>query len=321
LKLALGPFTTLSGYVSREIWCTFEGLRAHGWHLRESSRFDAAQPGELPSYFKARLGAVPEVVLIWESYAGAVRHMRSLRDAGARVYVMTDDLHWTERDGMREALQLADGILTPYAPVFGDFFPEVDAAKVTWVPHAAGPDFLLPVNDAPAPVVFVSGAINDHYPLRMAMRDLARRRPELARLHEHPGYYINYNHESDGRVGRGYAEKIASCLAAFTDGLKHRYIVAKHFEIPAAGALLIADRACAPQLAMLGFIDGEHYLSASADDLEEVVEHALRNREEIDAIRRRGHALVHARHTTACRAREIDAQLLSARTRGGEGLE
>ena len=309
MKLALGPFTTLASYVSREIWCTFEALRKHGWRLQESFHFDFARAGDLPAYLAARIGAVPEVVLIWESYAGAVRHMRSLRDSGARLYVMTDDLHWTERDGMREALQLADGILTPYAPVFGSFFPDVDAAKVKWVPHAAGPDFLLPVNDSPAPVVFVSGAINDHYPLRIAMRDLARRRPELARVHAHPGYYINYKYESDGRVGRGYAEKIAACLAAFTDGLKHRYIVAKHFEIPAAGALLIADRACAPQLAMLGFVDGEHYLSASADDLEQVVERALdaRNRKEIDAIRKRGHALVHARHTTAHRAGEIDA--------------
>ena len=310
MKLALGPFSNLAGYVSREVWCTFEGLRAHGWRLQESFHFDFAAAAELPSYLEARLGAAPEVVLIWESYWPALRHIRSLQDAGARVYFMTDDLHWTERDGMREALQIADGILSTYAPVFGDFFPEIDPKKVAWVPHAAGPDFLLPVNDAPAPAVFVSGAINDAYPLRVAMRDLARRRPELARMHHHPGYALNFNFVTDRRVGRGYAEMIAGCLAAFTDGLKYRYLVAKHFEIPASGALLIADRACATQLEMLGFVDGEHYLSASIDDLEQVVERALDpgNRQEIDAIRRRGHDLVHARHTTACRALQIEVE-------------
>jgi hypothetical protein len=314
VKLALGPFNALAGYVSREIWCTFKALRTHGWRLQESFHFDFVLNGALPSYLRARLGEMPSVVLIWESYWQAVRHIRSLQNAGARVYVMTDDLHWTDRDGMRDALRLADGILSPYAPVFGDFFPDVDASKVAWVPHAANPDFLLPLNDTPAPVVFVSGAINDAYPLRVAMRELARRRPALARLHEHPGYSLNFNFASDGRVGRGYAEKIAACLAALTDGLKHRYIVAKHFEIPAAGALLIADRACAPQLERLGFADGEHYVSATSGDLEEVIDRVLdpRNRAEIDDIRRRGHDLVHARHTTAHRAGEINAVIESS---------
>lgn len=295
MKIAIAPFPALAGYVSREFWSTFSALRReHGWHLKENFH-----PGH----------AVAKVVLFWESYPAVVRHARSLKEAGARVYVMTDDLHKREREGMREALQLADGILSTYAPVFGDFFPEVDAAKVRWIPHAASPDFLLPIDETPAPVVFVSGAVSEHYPMRMRMRELARRRPELARVHVHPGYYGRYDYAGDDRVGRGYAEKIGACLAAFTDGLRYRYIVAKHFEIPATGALLIADRACAPQLAMLGFVDGEHYVSASADDLEHVVERALepQNRDEIDAIRRRGHALVHARHTTACRAREIDA--------------
>jgi len=309
LKLALGPFNALAGYVSREIWRTFEALRAHGWRLQESFHFDLVLEGALPLYLRARLGEVPEVVLIWESYWQAVRHIRSLQNAGVRVYVMTDDLHRPQRDGMREALRRADGILSTYAPVFGDFFPEVDVAKVAWVPHAANTDFLLPVNDAPAPLVFISGAAGSKfYPMRERMRELARRRPELARLHEHPGYAVNFRYATDDRIGRGYAEKIHACLAAFTDGSRYRYIVAKHFEIPAAGALLIADRACAPQLEQLGFTDGEHYLSTNGDDLEEVVERALdpRNRDKVDAIRRRGHALVHARHTTACRAREID---------------
>jgi hypothetical protein len=310
MKLAIGPFTDLARYVSREFWSTFSALRDHGWRLQESCHFDLAPVGTLPSSLRERLGAMPEVVLIWESYVGAARHMRSLIDAGARVYVMTDDLHRTDHDAMAETFHLAERILSTYAPVFGDHFPEVGAAKIAWVPHAAGPDFLLPVNEAPEPVVFVSGAINDYYPLRRHMYELARRRPELARFHQHPGYTFRYEYGVDGRVGRGYAEKIAACLAAFTDGPKYRYLVAKHFEIPAAGALLIADRACAPQLSMLGFGDGEHYLAAGADDLEQIVERALdpRNRESIDAIRRRGHALVHARHTTACRAREIDLE-------------
>jgi hypothetical protein len=207
------------------------------------------------------------------------------------------------------ALQLATAILSTYAPRLTAFLPELEGARVIWVPHAAGPDFLLPLEESPAKAVFVSGAVNEMYPLRTAMRELVRRRPELGRIHNHPGYARAYDHATDPRVGRGYAEAIRQCLAGFTDAVRFLYVVAKHFEIPATGALLIADRAISPQLAELGFIDGVHYVSADAGDLEAVVERVLddRNREEIDAIRRRGHALIRERHTTRHRAQQIDA--------------
>jgi hypothetical protein len=210
---------------------------------------------------------------------------------------------------MSAALRLADGVLSTYAPRLGDFFPAVEPSRVTWVPHAANPDFLLPVAEEPANVVFVSGAVHEVYPLRLAMRALAARRPELAQLHDHPGYHCSFDYQRDDRIGAGYARAMQGCLAAFTDALVYRYLVAKHFEIPATGALLIADRAVAPQLSMLGFEDGVHYVGAGGDDLEQVVERVLdrHRRAEIDAIRRRGHALVHQRHTTAHRARQIDA--------------
>jgi len=256
---------------------------------------------------KAVVGGWPDVVLFWESYPQAARYWPEFREHG-RLFVMTDDLHH-EREGMEDALVAADGVLSTYAPRLTAYVPRVDPERVHWVPHAACADFLLPVEESPAPVVFVSGAMSDAYPLRLAMRDLALRRPELARLHVHPGYRTDFDYGNDQRVGRGFAAAMHQCLAAFTDALVHHYIVAKHFEIPATGSLLIADRAVSDQLAALGFIDGEHYLSATASDLERVVSWAVApsSYAEADTIRRRGHALVHARHTTAHRAQTIDA--------------
>jgi hypothetical protein len=306
-KVAVGPFNALSQYVSREFWWTFTLLRAHhGWHLVETAHVPS-NGNELEPELERRAGGWPDVVLFWESYVQAARYGQEFLDRGTRVYVMTDDLHY-RRNGMEQALHLADGVLSTYAPRLERFWPRVDPSRVTWMPHAAGPDFLLPLEETPRPVVFVSGAMAEHYPLRLAMRDLAVRRPELARVHEHPGYDLTFDHGLDPRVGRGYANAMRECLAGFTDALVHEYVVAKHFEIPATGALLIADRAVAPQLAALGFADGVHYVSATAEDLEPIVERALdpRFREEVDAIRRRGHALVHAEHTIEHRARTIE---------------
>jgi hypothetical protein len=307
-KLIVAPFAALRQYVSREFWFTLTLLvERHGWHWYETNAVPPA-PGTLPDALRNAFGRLPDVVLFWESYAHFARQWSALDAAGVRVDLMLDDIHGWQH-GMPEALRDARKILAAYQPRFAHFYPHVEPSRVFWVPHAAGPDFLLPVRDDPAPVVFVSGAMNEHYPLRLVMLDLARRRPELALLQVHPGYHFAFDHERDPRVGRAYAETIRGCLAGFTDALRYEYIVAKHFEIPAAGALLIADRAVAPQLAMLGFIDGEHYLSASADDLEATVANALhpRNFPAVDAIRRRGHALVHERHTCADRARLIDS--------------
>jgi hypothetical protein len=127
--------------------------------------------------------------------------------------------------------------------------------------------------------------------------------------HQHPGYQRSYDYDTDEEVGRGYAETIYKYRAAFTDCAIQKYVVAKYFEIPATGALLLADDAVGPQLRELGFIGNEHYLPASEDNLEERIRYVLDegNHEELDEVRRRGQRLVWERHKTSDRARQIDA--------------
>ena len=84
----------------------------------------------------------------------------------------------------------------------------------------------------------------------------------------HPGYHCDYDYETDSRVGRGFSRKIWECRAAFSDCLIHRYAVAKHFEIPATGALLAADAAIEGPLRELGFVPEVHYFPMRDEDLE-----------------------------------------------------
>jgi hypothetical protein len=308
-KLLIAPVAELSRYVSREWWATFtlltEGFRWDYVDIEEVAK----ERKPLPDLLRSRFGALPRVVLFREGYPQLLDHRQSLLEAGIRIYVLTEDIH-SDFYGMSKALRLADGILSPYAPRLAAYYPNHDPSRLSWVPHAAGPDFVLPIAERPRPMIFVSGNTDRaHYPFRHAMRQLALRRPDLAAVQRHPGYRSKYDYESDKRVGRGYAETIRSYFAAFTDGARYLYIVAKYFEIPAAGALLVADRATAPQLAALGLEDGVHYISVSPDDVEDVVERMLdrRNFPAMDAIRRRGHDLVHERHTVLERARQIDA--------------
>ena len=87
-----------------------------------------------------------------------------------------------------------------------------------------------------------------------------------------------------------------------------RYVVAKHFEIPATGSLLVADGAVAGPLRQLGFVEGVHYVPVSEGNLEERIRYVLDedNAPECDAIRKNGQELVWQRHQTKDRSRMID---------------
>jgi hypothetical protein len=85
-------------------------------------------------------------------------------------------------------------------------------------------------------------------------------------------------------------------------------VIAKYFEIPATGALLLADDAVAGPLKELGLIEYRHYLPVSCNDLEEKVHYVLdeKNHEELDEVRKLGQELIWERHKTSDRARMID---------------
>jgi hypothetical protein len=207
------------------------------------------------------------------------------------------------------ALSTAHLILASYAPVFDRFFPRIAASKqVFWVPHAASPEFLLPINESAENVVFLSGMIDGYYPLRQQLKALADAKAFRIVEHPHPGYQCNHNHETSDVVGIGYARRIRAARAAFTDGLIFNYVVAKFFEIPATGSLLMGDAAVGKQLSQLGFHEHVHYIPVSSATLECQLAYVLdpQNHDELDDIRRRGQQLVWKRHKIGDRAKLID---------------
>ena len=194
--------------------------------------------------------------------------------------------------------------------VFAILDPAFAATKqVVWVPHAASPEFLLPFNESAENSILLSGALGEVYPFRQRMKSIYDTGRFVIVHVPHPGYQQYYNHSCDERVGAGYARTIDRFRSAFTDCSLHRYLVAKHFEIPATGCLLLAEHAAADLLEELGMIAGEHYIATSPDDIEEKIRSSSRSQThgELDHVRRRGQQLVREEHTTRERVRLIDA--------------
>jgi hypothetical protein len=312
LKLIVAPKSALGGYISREFFYIIEHLEQRfAWrHLETWALANDHRP--LRTILLENYGNIPEVILFWEQYQVFTSRADELSRLGIRIGIWADDIHSFSdeaRLSRMEPFVLADKVLAAYANRFEEFYPSVGkGANLVWVPHSASMDFVIPLNDTPERAVFLSGAMSSHYPLRRQLKALYEENSVPIVLFDHPGYHCEFDHHSDERVGKGYAKMIARHLAAFTDGLIYGYLVAKFFEIPATGALLLGEERMKDSLASLGFRDGVHYLSVGPENLKPRIEEALnpKNRKEIDEIRRQGQKLVMNRHLVEHRAKQID---------------
>ena len=313
LKLVVAPKSALRGYISREFFYIIEELeRRFAWkHLETWELAHDRRP--LRTILLEKYGTIPEVILFWEHYHLFIIRGREFQRLGSQIGIWADDIH-SFNDGVwlsRVApFVLADKVLATAANQFEEFYPFIrKGADLVWVPHSASMDFVVPLNETPERAVFLSGAMTDHYPLRRQLKALSEESGLPIAFFDHPGYHCGFDHDSDARVGNGYRKTDRQAHPReMTDGLIYGYLVAKFFEIPATGTLLLGEERMKDSLASLGFCDGVHYLSISPGNLKSRIEEALdpMNRKEIDAIRRQGQMLVLKRHLVQHRAKQID---------------
>lgn len=312
MKLIVSELEMWRRYVSREFYHVMTDLMTnHGWrHIETFELWNG--PGTIKSKLMEVFGEMPEVVLFWEGYHFLIAHGYDILHLDCHKYLFADDLHWGwPEEGHNKFLcySMFDTILSPYAYLFDKFYPQLRGAKrAAWVPHSVSTDFMLPYNAHPENAILLSGCLEYYYPFRQQMKRLHEQQSYAIAYHPHPGYGSNYDYDKDADVGQGYAAKINSYRVGFTDSTQYKYVVAKYFEIPATGALLLADDAVAAQLKEMGLRENRHYLPVSTDDLEEKVQYVLeeKNHKELDEIRRRGQKLIWKQHKTSDRAKLID---------------
>jgi hypothetical protein len=295
--------------VSRELWFVVKELIArYGWKHLEP---DLLTQEHLREKVLKEFGQIPECVLFWEEYDLVIKRVKQIHDLKCKRFFFADDLHWwTSRMRLERIMvfTFCDAILCTYADAFRELYPELWNKRVLWVPHSASPDFMVGFNSTPENAILLSGAVGEYYPLRQDMKRLSKEGDLPIVYHPHPGYHCGYDYATDDRVGTSYARTINRYRSGFTDCLIFKYVVAKYFEIPATGSLLVAENAVSESLSAMGFIDGENYIGVSADNLTETIRYVLdeRNHAEVDRMREKGQSLVWERHKTSDRARLID---------------
>jgi len=250
-------------------------------------------------------GRSPDVILFVEcqDILNSLGHRgRSFRHT--KLVTFNDDLHQKnkERVELKNSLLIADKQLMCYAYNFNFFYPELYLLKPIWIPHSFGKQFeSIPFNNNPETKVLLSGACSEYYyPLRYLIQKKIERGDSRIEYLEHPGYAA-----IEGE--RTYAQKLNNYLICIGTGSKLHYSVAKIFEIPSIGSLLLLDTEMIPIMNQLGFIKDKHYVSFNKNNFDTVVDSLLdeRNRLQVDQIRKQGYEFVRKFHSYKNRANTI----------------
>jgi hypothetical protein len=205
--------------------------------------------------------------------------------------------------------QLLRGVsvmLPTYEYLIENRAPATGGIPRVWMPHSALPAFFAqPVNPEPAPVVLLVGATMEGYPLRVEVKARIDQGDKRFVQWAHPGWAAgpSMQHIDD------FAAAIREHLACILDGSANNFVVAKVFEVPATGSLLLMSDDVRDALVALGLRSGEHYLSYNRSSLDATVDWVLdpANRPAVDGMRAAGRVLAAARHTTRHRVEAIHA--------------
>jgi hypothetical protein len=319
-----GGQTFWSTYVSDEFYYLFKELEeVYGWkELADGPYYNRTwlANDNISSYFMRYFNRIPDLIVYVEMYD--MLHLQASRPDWKLLrhpWLFMDDVQGDTPALsilIREALMTVEHTLATYPYRIDEEYTKKITTNLnvwstysrTWIPHAASPSFFTQYNPNPILKIFLSGAISEIYPYRqlaLAMYEKAASNRSMNRIEylKHPGYGPVTN-ATQSSVGKSYAKMINRYFAAMTDISVRNYIVAKVFEIPAAGALLLLNSEAIPILARLGWHDNVHYVTYNRTNMETVFADVLNTRyfEKYERIRRTGHKNALQLHTTKRRA-------------------
>ncbi len=252
------------------------------------------------------------VVLFWETYEFFNKNYYKFN--GIKLF-FCDDIHYYTNDRKIQRLTAftnADYILGTYTYLLKEVY-NIPENKLFWIPHSYSERFAnTSYNSDPIAKVTISGSLTYHYPFRNYCCNVTNKK-YLCHI-KHPGYksYPGYkipnsclDDEYYSTVTDHYPNILRINFAAFTCSSIYKYVVAKFFEIPASGSLLVADDSVADRLYELGFVPMVHYVPVNIFTYIDVTDDIMNNIQKYETIRRTGYDFVRNHHSCYIRVRCI----------------
>jgi hypothetical protein len=262
------------GYVSDEFYELFHvHILKRGWSVYDGTPVD--------------------ILLLVEGYGIPTAELNKLK--ARHIISFHDDLHWhtkeqkdTKVNFFLACSKLNATFLMTYAPNFAGMYPSLSGVRPLWFPHSASNRFLRsdkPDTSRRWDTVLLTGSVSKlWYPLRAAALETLYVSPI-----PHPGYG-----PSDADKKSYFVGNMSQFAVGITSGSILNYTVAKFFEIPASGQLLMANTAIGTLLYRLGYTPWVHYIPYDERNLASTVVSVLYpgNRGRMRTIQEAGHTLV-----------------------------
>ncbi len=256
------------------------------------------EAGDIRDIIK-HLGIKPDFILLneyGEKKSPVITGLSSLKIPYA-VYLF--DLHYQIKERKKKMKnENVQYIFTHYRDKFLEWYPE-SRSKMFWLPHHVNTRIFKDYELKKDIDYLLMGSSGERvYPLREKIIKTMQHRPGFV-FH----IYHGHNNSKSVYVGKKFAREINRAKIFFTCDSVFHYPLQKYFEVLACKTLLLAP--AVPELKDLGFIPGVHFVDINKKNFKEKAKYYLRHDRERLKITEQGYKLVHAKHTTACRAAQL----------------
>lgn len=236
-------------------------------------------------------------------------------DKNTLKVLITEDVHSAEDKFVIRKMCSSglDYIFARYHEATKSVIPNVNIPIISF-PQGATKEFVQPIRfNKKIKKALLSGAVEeDVYLLRHKAQELVNTGYQFINQRKHPGYDKKLDPLKETK---NYSLDINKYLIAIADCVvlvKSPYIVAKHFEIPLSGTLMLTHEKAKKNLEELGFIEGIHYIATNESKLKETIEFWLADSQSKKALEiiKNGQKLVKSKHMNYMRTDFFDKKTI-----------
>ena len=185
-------------------------------------------------------------------------------------------------------------ILTKYIESYHMIYKDVGLPVYHW-PHSIDPTMFNYMEDIDKEYgVLSTGSMNSVYPVRQILHSKLKDKKYYKRIDRPNNNTIT--HPNPWPIGEDYVKELNKSMISIACTSKYHYTIAKIFEIPACGSVLLCDYT--NEMKDLGFIPGENFIETRNTTIDHIEYLLNDNPDRLQKICERGHFMVHNNHTT-----------------------
>lgn len=268
----------------------------------------------------------PMIILLWNinhfnGYRIHAQWKELIEHTQTRLLVFIDDLHFTSSVVYHHRQYLFENIsaeiFSTYAYLFHNYYQNISSERITWLPHSASISSSDSINQTADNRLFISGAnLIDWYPCRWRAFLLCQKRKDLTACLQHPGYGPTMQIDNSFYYsGQRYALYMRRYLFGLGTCQSVQYAIAKLFEIPANGLVLVTTDDLVPILASLNLHRDTHFLTINCSSTDSLIAEIVRlknlSQENLYELRKKSQEIIFQQHLTKHRAQLLHVRLLA----------